>query len=737
MTIVMIAEKPSAAKAIAEALAEKGSLKTHENEQKVRYYEFKRNNKKHISVAAVGHLFTLKQQGKGWTYPVFDVDWVPSFKASRASAFSKKYFDVVQQVVSNGNEYIVCTDYDEEGSVIGYNILRFLCNKDNALRMKFSTMTKEELVQSYEAPLKHLDFGQIEAGLARHYLDNIWGINLTRALTLSIKAAAKRFRILSTGRVQGPVLHMLAKHEKKIRAFKPKPFWQLEMSVVVGKQTLKAEYIKDKIWDKSEAEKTLKKAQAKFAIVKNLQSKVMTQKPPKPYNTTSFLADVYRYFGYSPQQGLSIAEALYQAGLISYPRTSSEKLPKDINYKKILNELTKQSKYKKDADFLLKKELKPEEGPRTDTAHPAIYPTGVYRNIGEKQMKIYDLVVRRFFAVFGDPAKRESVKVMLDANGELFFVTGKKTVEAGWIALYGKYAAREEILLPEMKIGDKVNVKETKLLEKETPPPPRFSQGSVLKEMEAHGLGTKATRSQILQILYDRGYLIGKSIEVTELGMQLSDILEKNVPDVISEKLTRHFEEATESIQEGKIKRESVLEEAKKQLIKISEEFRKKEKKIGEELTKAVIATQDKQSILGPCRECGGILKVHKSWRTKKRFAGCSGYKKGCRTGFPLPREGTIMSLDKQCEECKTPMIQVSMQGRRPFRMCLDPNCPTKKEWLDKKKLKQVQTESRRLSKIAQQLKCEVCNKSFASQRALTLHVKTHKVVEMKAELKK
>jgi len=738
MSTIMIAEKPLAAKAIAEALADKGTLKVNENEQKVRYYEFKRKGKRHIVVAAVGHLFTLKQKGKGWTYPVFDVEWIPSFEATRSAAFSKKYFDVIKQLVGNGNEYIVCTDYDDEGSVIGYNILRFLCNQKDAYRMKFSTMTKEELIQSYENPMKHMDAGQIESGLTRHYLDNMWGINLTRALTLSIKAAAKRFRILSTGRVQGPVLHMLAKHEKKIKAFRAKPFWEISAELQAGKNLLKALHSKDKIWDKKEADGIAKRAKAKDATVKDIKKKLMMQKPPVPYNTTAFLADVYRYFGYSPKQGLGIAETLYQAGIISYPRTNSQQLPPDINYKKIISDLAKQKSYSKETAFLLKRALKPAEGKSASAAHPAIYPTGVYKKMGEKQMKVYDLIVRRFLAVFGDPAKRESQNVKLDVNGEIFFLRGTKTIEAGWTALYGRYAGRDEILLPDMKAGDRLHVKGVLQAEKKTQPPARYSQGSVLKAMEQAGLGTQATRAQIMQILYDRGYLIGKSIEVTELGMQLSEILERNIPDVISEKLTRHFEEATAAVEQGKIKREKVLEEARARLTKIAMGFKKKEKQIGEELTKAVIATQDKQSILGTCNSCAGTLKVHKSWRTKKRFVGCSGYKKGCRVGFPLPREGTIMSLDKQCEECKTPMIQVNQQGRRPFRMCLDPNCVTKKDWLDKNRLKKAQIESRRASKIAEQLACKACNKQFLTKRALTLHGNMHKVKpEAKAILTK
>ncbi len=685
---LIICEKPSAAKSISDALADSKPEKKQFLDSNAYWYEFQRDGRDFVAAPAVGHLYTLKQTGKGWDYPRFDVDWIPSFKATPTAAFSEPYFKSMEKLAGEAGDVIVATDYDDEGEVIAYNILRFMLGRKDAVRLKFSTMTKEELLESYEN-IQKLDKNLIESGLARHYLDYAWGINLTRALTNAIKSYAKRFRILSTGRVQGPVLHMLAKHEKKVKAFKPKPFWNLILKVMAGGKVLDAEYDKDKIWDKSEAETLLKKAGAKEAAVKDVRKKVITQSPPKPYNTTAFLADVYRYFGYAPQQALNIAESLYQAGLISYPRTGSQQLPADINYKKIISHLGKQDKYSKDSSFLLgKKELKPTQGKVGSYAHPAIYPTGdVPKKAGDKQLKVYDLVVRRFFACFGDPAKRESMKIMLSANGVMFCLNGKKTVEAGWTELYGKYAQREEVLLPDIKTGDTLKVKKAEMLEKETTPPARFSQGSVLKEMEAHGLGTQATRAQILQILYNRGYLIGKSIEVTELGLKLSDVLEKNVSDVVSEKLTRRFEELTNAIEEGKETRENVQQEAEKQITRICKEFSKKETRVGKDLTEAVIATQDKQSILGKCIKCDGTLKVHKMWKTGNRFAGCTGYKK-CGVGFPLPREGIITNTEKTCESCKTPIIQVQQPARRPFRMCLDPLCETKKDWLDKKKLK-------------------------------------------------
>ena len=729
---LIISEKPSAAKAIAEALSGGEPKKVGD---KAFYYEFRKDGEKFVVVPAVGHLFTLKQKGKGWSYPVFDVEWVPSYKANKFASFSEPYFQNIESLASEAKRVIIATDYDDEGEVIGYNILKMILGRENAERMKFSTMTEEELLESYEKMGK-LNKNLVESGLTRHYMDFFWGISITRALTLSIKNSGQRFRILSTGRVQGPVLHMLAKHEKKIQAFNPVPFWQIETHVTIGKQTLEAIHQKDRIWDEKEAKKIFEKANVKEGVVKGITSKVMTQAPPKPYNTTSLLADIYRYFGYSPQQGLNIAESLYQAGLISYPRTSSEKLPKDINYKRIITALGKQKSYEKDVKTVLAGKLEPVQGARDDPAHPAVYPTGVYKKIGGTQQKVYDLVVRRFLATFGTPAKRESQKITLDMNGEIFFVFGIKTIEPGWTTLYGKYSKREEINLPNLKTGTKVPVKKMDMTKKETQPPARFSQGSVLKEMENQGLGTKATRAQILQILYNRGYLLGKSIEVTELGMKLSNVLEKNISEVISEKLTRHMEDMTDQIELGKAKREDVLDEVKKQVERICEEFRKKEMKVGKDLTEAVIATQDKQNILGKCNSCGGTLKVHKNWRTGKRFVGCSGYPKGCRTGFPLPREGIIMSTEKICDQCKSPIINVRPAGRRPFRMCLDPNCPTKKDWLDKKKLKQVQQESRAASKMAAQLKCPVCEKYMKSKRALTLHAKIHKKVKAKIKAK-
>ncbi|MFQ6118575.1 MAG: DNA topoisomerase I, partial [Methanosarcinales archaeon] len=672
--IIMIAEKPNAASKIAQALA-RGRPKKKKSKYDVDYYEFKKGKKKHIVVAAVGHLFNLKQKGKGWDYPVFDVVWMPSFKAVKRSAFSEKYFHTIEELTKKGSEYVICCDYDIEGSTIGYNILRFICKQNDGKRMKFSTLTKEDLIDAYENMIPHLDWGNIEAGLTRHYLDYYYGISVTRALTLSIKKGGKklRFYLLSTGRVQAPMLHFLYKKEKEIRRFKPKPFWQVEAKITITKDLIITSlHHKDKFWKKPEANKIFKKCKKKKAIVKDITTRKYKQKPPMPFDLTTLQTEAYRFFGWAPNQTTNVAQSLYEMGAISYPRTSSQKLPVQIGYKKILKNISKLKTYSKLAKKLLQTKLKPNEGKRHDPAHPAVFPTAEVpdpKKLNSYQKRLYDLIVRRFLAVFGEPAIRESMKITFEINKEKFPATGRRTLEKGWMEYYGRYAKVDEIIFPEMKKGDSFNVKELNLLNKETSPPPRYSQGSIVKELEKHNIGTKTTRAQILQTLYNRGYIIGKSIEVTDLGMRVASILEKYVPDLVSEKLTRKFEKEMEKIEKNKKKRGTVVKQAQKVLLKITKELKINEKRIGKELEKAILETKQRQSILGPCPNCGKDLKILFSPRTKKRFVGCSGYPK-CKTGFPIPLVGRIDSLDKVCEKCNTPMIQVWRAGKRPFRMC-------------------------------------------------------------------
>ncbi len=214
----------------------------------------------------------------------------------------------------------------------------------------------------------------LESGLTRHELDALWGFNLTRALTLSLKNHGEQgFAILSIGRVQGPTLAMLLEKELQIKIFEPKPYWQLELKVRAGRKVLTAEYEKDKLWIKDKATAIVASCNGKNASVKDVKKRRYRQKPPVPFNTTGLQSEAYAQFKYSPKQTLSIAENLYQAGLISYPRSNSQKLPSSINYEKILKAISTMKPYAELVYELLRKtELTPNEGKRMDSAHPAI-----------------------------------------------------------------------------------------------------------------------------------------------------------------------------------------------------------------------------------------------------------------------------------------------------------------------------------------------------------------------------
>ncbi|MBN2252187.1 MAG: DNA topoisomerase I [Kosmotogaceae bacterium] len=688
---IIITEKPDASKKIAEALADK-TLKKKER-RGAYWFEFKKGRDDFYILPAVGHLYALDtvKDGSGWNYPTFETRWIPSFK-KKGSEFSEKYFKNMESIIDKHStkddaNFIIATDYDTEGSVIGYNILKMMGGREDAQRMKYSTLTKDELLESWETRSKNLDLGQVESGLTRHFLDFYWGINLTRALSLAYKnAAEKGFAVLSTGRVQGPTLSFIYDRELKIRGFVPKPFWQVVAILKADEGELEAEYEKSNIWDKKEAEEVHKAAKKTSAsgVVKNVNTRKYRQSPPVPFNTTEMQTEAYAQFKYSPRQTLSIVETLYQAGYVSYPRSSSQRLPPSINYSKIMGALSKLGPYSKHTRELMKKKnLKPNEGNKTDPAHPAIYPTSEtpdLESMNYQQRRMYDLIVRRFLSVFADDAIRESVTAELDINGYKFIASGKSTVEPGWTKIYEKYLSFKERLLPKIEKGDELPVISSDLEEKETQPPGRFSQGSILKEMEKHGLGTRATRAEILQTLYNRKYVSGKSIEVTDLGEVVVTVLKENCPRILSEELTRKFEEEMEAVNIGKRNRKQVLEEAKRILKEILDDFKKNENLIGEKLLKGLVGSRAKERSMGPCPKCGEELRMIVSKKSGKRFIGCSNYPK-CSNAFPLPQKGYITKLDKVCKDCGMQMIQIKRQRGRAYQMCINHECKTKEDW--------------------------------------------------------
>jgi DNA topoisomerase-1 len=663
---LILAEKPSAAQKIATALSEGPVEKL--NKHSVPYYRITCAGKDTVVVSAAGHLFVLTQDGKGWKYPVFDVKWEPVFVANKKNYWSKKYYDVIKDLAKGADEFISATDYDIEGSLIAYNILRFICGVKDAKRMKFSTLTKQDLVKAYDHASQHLSFGLIEAGLTRHELDWYFGINMSRALTLALKEGGG-YKVLSTGRVQGPALGLLDGRELEIKKFKPEPFWQITLTGTICGHEIAFIHKTKRFWKKGEAQAVMDKCKGSPAVVKSVEKKTLKQAPPFPFDLTTLQREAYASFGFSPKQTLDVAQSLYEQAYISYPRTSSQKLPPALGLKDILTKLKDQKAYSKFCEKLLKKRsLRPNEGAKTDPAHPSIFPTGNKpKELNTYQKKLYDMIAKRFIAVFEEAAVRESMNIALDVNGETFTAQGTRTVEPNWMDVYKPYVKLKELVLPDVSEGDKVDIGKLEMLEKATQPPGRYTQASILKKLEDFGLGTKGTRALILQTLYDRGYIKERSILVTKLGHAVIAALDKYCKDIISVDLTKKFEEDMEAIGSGKKKRGDVVREAAETLGKMLERFKEHEKEVGEELFKSVKEVLREESTIGKC-DCGGNI-VIKTSRQGKRFAACDRYPK-CTQTFSLPHTGSLTILSQKCD-CGLHLISVKRAGKRPWRLCI------------------------------------------------------------------
>lgn len=1206
---LVICEKPNASLKVAEALADKKVEKKVNN--KVPYYEITHNGRKIVIGCAVGHLYGLAEKDKkGWTYPVFSSEWQPTYLIDRGAKFTKAYLDTLTKLCKDADDIYNFCDVDTEGELIFWNILRFVCKRKDAKRAYFSTLTKDELIKAYEEVKPHINFGLASAGETRHELDWLWGINLSRALTLSVRSATGMFKLLSSGRVQGPALKTLYDREIEIKNFKSDPYWEIELKGEANKEEISAWHEQDKFWKKKEADEAIKKTKGKKAIVKSVEKKETKQPPLTPFDLTTLQMEAYRTLNISPKNTLEIAQNLYTGGFISYPRTSSQKLPESIGYVKILKSLSK--KFPEANELLKKKDLKPSEGKKTDPAHPCfddnaelvlnphgklkikklidnlewtfdknyksfysfpkkvikvlaydgksivsapitkiwktpynkkmleiycsngsvirttsnhrfytitnngfeyveaenlyknyfiaslpnsitqkssnnkiiitekdfintydkgqknriynylknknnfkvkptevqtleklkalnilplkygtkeaellsklvafifgdghldyekagdyrskypcsvfiaervdlekiksdllsigikinarikdatstnkiqvlqvrnsilnrllialgapigdkvannfsiprwilkedknikraflstyfgnecskprshyknkrdikslqiqidkiiifkksalnfysqikyilekdfsiyafeikqkirkvarskdnnltctttlyinnkrdnllkffleigfnycaykeklakkaiaylilrnnliqeriakkelakqlrsagesysiisdkigvsestikgwinyyksdkelhvstqlskfndfdfyvgneswicinkiievngpkyvydvevekyhtffvngflvhncVYPTGEIPKSEGKEAGLYELIVRRFFVCFGEDALRETMTVEIDVNDEIFIAKGTRTKIEGWHKLYGTFLDLKEEELPDVKEKQELKVKEIILYDKETQPPKRYTEASIIKELERKNLGTKSTRASIIDSLSQRNYIKDKSIVVTDLGMKTVETLEKYCPEILDEALTRKFEEEMEEILEEKKKPEEILDNAKNVLTKLLNNFKKHEKEIGKELGEATIETREQENTIGKCPKCKeGTLKIMYSKKNKSKFIACNKYPE-CNTTFGLPGNALIKNTDLVCAECSYPKIMVIKRGRRPQTICINNECPSKKLTPEEEKL--------------------------------------------------
>ena len=667
--IMIITEKPQSSVKISDALAQ-GKIEKR-SIGGVNYYEFIRDGKPMVVVCAVGHLFTLAQVKQRNPWPTFDIKWAPNFLI-RKKDFTKKYYEVIAKLSKQVSEIVVATDYDIEGEVIGMNIVRYICNQEDAKRMKFSTLTSNEIQEAFDKRHNTLDWKQGIAGETRHYLDWIYGINLSRALMDAIKTTGK-FRLMSIGRVQGPTLHIIVEKEREIEKFVSEKYWQVFANVSDGKNKVELKYIKDIKDEKSVGE--FKKLEGKEG---NAETKKSQQQlpPPVPFDLTTLQTESYKFFKITPARTLQIAQNLYLNGVISYPRTSSQKIPKEIGYDKILNRLKNKFNFVSNV-----KRNAPIEGKKSDPAHPSIFPTGEFHDFEGEDKKIYELIVKRFVSCFCEDAILDDKKISLEIEGKTFIGKGLGIGKKGWMEVYPNLLKEKEI--PDM--NGKVKIEKIDIEEKMTQPPKRYTPASIVSELEKRNLGTKATRASIIETLYDRGYVKEKSIQATSLGLSLIQTLEKNCDVIIDEKLTRDIERNLEKLRNSKNpskNQKDILKETEKIIYNIGDKFSKNKNQIGQDLisaTEQLWEDQRKDNEIMNCPVCKtGKLTIKYGRQYNRYFVACNSYPE-CKTTYTLPGNALIKTSDKLCEYCNWNMLMSIKKGKRPWIFCFNSECESRK----------------------------------------------------------
>ncbi|HLB69832.1 MAG TPA: DNA topoisomerase I [Candidatus Methanoperedens sp.] len=557
----------------------------------------------------------------------------------------------------------IATDYDREGELIGVealNVVKKVNPNINADRVRYSTITPGEIKKTFASPTK-IDFDLAAAGESRQVIDLIWGAVLTRFVSLSSGRLGDKF--LSVGRVQSPTLAIIVNREKERKAFVPVPYWELFATLVNGGE-FEAEHKKGRFPDKSEAE-AIKAKLGETGTVKSIELGKRNEKPPVPFNTTEFLRSASS-IGISAANAMRIAEYLYVNGFISYPRTDNTVYPQTLDTKSIIASFL-DTEFHDYAQKLLSGKLMPTKGKKETTDHPPIHPATPARrsDLKDDEWKIYELVVRRFFATFADETQWETMAVTVDISGEEFGANGARLVKPGW-RWYYSYNVPEDRILPQLKEGQILTVKEINLIGKETQPPSRYGQGHLIKIMDDLGLGTKSTRHEIISKLYSRAYVVGNPLQPTRTAFAVIEALEKYANTITKPEMTSELEQDMDAISEGKIKEEQVIQVSRDMLDEVFKDMDRNKELISESLKNGLYEDR----IIGTCMKCSSDLIIRKS-KKGSRFIGCSGYP-NCDFTLPLPRTGQIVVTENQCKDHGLNLIKIINKGKRPW----DIGCP-------------------------------------------------------------
>jgi DNA topoisomerase-1 len=715
---LIVTEKNNSAKKIADILG-RGEAKADKT-YKVPFYTWSEDGGEQMTIGLKGHVL-------GPAFPEGYSNWQKTDLHDLIDAeltkepTDKNVVKAIRKMAKQADELVIATDFDREGELIGLEALEEMLDANPALgsregtedgtlrikRARYSALTREEIERAF-GNLDELSYPLANAGAARQDIDLLWGATLTRAVSLSTRRFGSNF--LSVGRVQSPTLGLIVEREMERRAHVAKPFWELFAQFKHPDGSFEAHHATDRFWEKAEADAALAGTSSP-GTVKSVTARRNTRKPPSPYNTTAFSTDASSRLGITPASAMRIAEDLYMDGFISYPRTDNTVYPSSLPVRELISSLVRIKEFSAASGLLDQPELKPTRGKKETTDHPPIYPTlAIHPNALEGPKKrVYELVVRRFLATFSPPMVTESTRVDIEAGSETYFVRGSVVVDPGYAGIY-TYARSSDEEIPKLEEGQALELDgEPWIVDKETQPPGRISQAKLIEMMEERGLGTKATRADIIQKLFDRGYVYGNPPIPSETGIALYEAFKNYVPEMATPEMTARLEAEMDRIAAGEMTKGAVVGESRELLHKTWSEIEESR----EDLAKVIWKGMDEDRILGPCKVCEeagrtkedgspNMLRIIRAKKSGKRFVGCTGWSAddpdSCDQTFPLPQRGDVFRLEERCSICdRTPRLKVVPFRGRPWNLCLNDDCESMQEM----KKRRAEREAARAAKEA------------------------------------
>ena len=612
-------------------------------------------------VSSKGHIRDLATTGKYGLGIDIEEGFKPNYVPIKGK---KKDIAALKKLASSSDKVILATDPDREGEAISWHLYDELgLDEEKSERVVFNEITKDVVIDAINHPRK-IDMDLVKSQETRRMLDRIIGFRLSKLMQR--KTGGK-----SAGRVQSVALKLIVDREREILAFVPEEYWTIEADFKTFKASLE-KYLGKKVEIKNEAEadEILSKLSLSFKI-DSVEEKEKLKKPKDPFRTSTLQQMAANRLNFSSSKTMQIAQKLYEGmnigsetvGLITYMRTDSTRLS-DV----FVNDTKNYIKGKYGAEYV--GSVKASKEPKgAQDAHEAIRPTSIMRTpesikeyLSNDEYKLYRLIYIRSLAYLMSSAKTLATTVNLENNGYMFKATGSVLKFDGYLKVYGEYEDNEDVILPDFKNynSDVVIADKIEKFQHFTKPAPRYTEASLIKEMESLGIGRPSTYATIMKTILDRGYvkLEDKKFFPTDIGFETTDKLQEFFSNIVNVEYTANMETELDEIADHKINNVEVLQ-------KFYDEFSPLVDKAFKEMEK-----KEPVKTGEVCPECGSDLVVRKG--KYGEFVACSNYP----TCKYVKKEVKEVKSVAKCPKCGHDIIERKTKKGKAFYGCSNfPKC--------------------------------------------------------------